>query len=116
MYIPSAYTPAHLIERTHAQDKRSGLYPIAVVEWEGFTAIIKTWPEWKSQLIKVCELREASGISVAQAGYHKAANVHEDEENLAQVQLTKKCGNAKLSKQHLGRVRGNKGVARRTHG
>ena len=80
VYMPPAYTPAQRIKRAHTQVKRTGLYPTAVVEWEGFSAVNKSWPEWKEHFIEAYELKEASGIAAAQAGYHGADNAHDDDE------------------------------------
>ena len=46
----------------------------AVVEWEVFVAVNKTWPEWKAFFIEAYEVREASGITAGGVGYHSAAN------------------------------------------
>ena len=35
IYMRPAYTQPQLTERAHTQFKRTGLYPTAVVEWEG---------------------------------------------------------------------------------
>ena len=90
IYMPPAYT-TQLIERTHTQVKRTVLYSTAVVEWEGFVAVNKTWPEWKEYFIKAYELREASVITAGGPGYHGAANVRKDDgtldESLAQLQV-----------------------------
>ena len=90
VYMPPPYTMEQLIERAHTQVKRTGLYPTAVVEWEGFDPANKTWPEWKAHFIEAYELRETSGITAAQAGYHGAAFTEEDDsldESLARLQL-----------------------------
>ena len=55
IYMPPAYTPGQLIERAHNQVKRTGLYNAAVVEWEAFPAVNKTWPEWKEHAIEAYE-------------------------------------------------------------
>ena len=54
--------------------------------------LIKHGFEWKPHFIEAYELREAAGIFVGQAGYHGAANVHDNNErslaeSLAQIQL-----------------------------
>ena len=36
IYMPPAYTVVQLLERAHMQVKRTGLYVMAVVEWERF--------------------------------------------------------------------------------
>ena len=65
----------HQLTRRHNSSrgptpKSTGLYPTAVVEWEGFVAINKMWPEWKVHFIKVYELRETSGVTAGRAGYN----------------------------------------------
>ena len=82
IYMPPAYTPDQLIERTHTQIKRMGLCPTAVLEWEVFTAVNNTWPEWKENFIEAYEVREASGITAGGAGYHGEANAFEDDVTL----------------------------------
>ena len=67
------------------------LYPTAVVGWEGFVAVNKTWLEWKEHFIKAYTLREASGITAGGAGYHGADNAFDDNvtlnESLRQLQV-----------------------------
>ena len=42
VYRPPAYTSAQLIKRAHTQVKRTRLYLMTVVEWEGFDPMNKT--------------------------------------------------------------------------
>ena len=90
--MPLAYTPTQLTERAHIRVKRTGLYPTAVVECEGFTLVNKTWPEWKDHLVEAYELRGALGITANGVGYHRAANALKNEdtldESLAQTQVS----------------------------
>ena len=44
-YMGPVYTNEQLIERAHI--KKTGLFQVAVVEWEGYAADNKTRPEWK---------------------------------------------------------------------
>ena len=65
---------------------------MAVVGWEGFDLMTKTWPEWKTQFTEVYELRKVSEIMTGQAGYHRAVRAHDNVERspkrcLAQLQL-----------------------------
>ena len=91
IYMPPAYTPGQLIDRAHNAVKRTGLYSRAVVEWEAFPEVNKTWPEWKEHFIEAYEAREASGVTSGGAGYHGASNVYDDEvtldESLAQIHV-----------------------------
>ena len=66
MYMGPPYTEDQLLERAYIQIKRTGLFSTGVVKWEGFGNANKTWPEWKSHLIKAYELRKTAGITVAQ--------------------------------------------------
>ena len=77
-YMGPAFTDEHLIERAHMQVKKTGLFQMAVVEWEGFTAENKTWPEWKSHFIEAYELCETSGLTTSAIGYHGVANAAND--------------------------------------
>ena len=66
---------------------------MTVVKWEGFADPNKTQPEWKAHSIKAYKMRESSGVSEVEAGYHGAANAYNDNEHsldnsLAQLQLT----------------------------
>ena len=75
-----AYTVAQMIDKALTAIQSTGLFPIAVLEWNGFDENNKTWPEFKSHFIEAYEIWLTSGAGAASSnnGYHGAANAQDN--------------------------------------
>ena len=51
-----AYTVEQLIDKAVTSVQLTGLYPTALLEWNGFAEENKTWPEMKSHFTEVYDL------------------------------------------------------------
>ena len=71
-----------LINKAVTSVQLTGLYPTALLEWNGFTDENKTWPELKTHITEVYDLLLTTGGGTAgTAGYHGAYNTTEDEDD-----------------------------------
>ena len=55
-----------------------GLFPTAILEWNGFMNIHQTWPEFKSHFQVAYELQLQSGGFNGNSPYHGASNAFTD--------------------------------------
>ena len=58
----------------------TGLYSIAVLEWNGFDEANQIWSEFKSHFLEAYDIRLQSGAETANV-YHGAANVYDNEDD-----------------------------------
>ena len=101
------HTSMQLLDKGLDNVKKTGLFITAVVEWNGFDELNKTWNEFKAHFTEAYEARLDSGPTAATAGYHGAANTNalanDDDDNslgsiagsLAQMQMASNA-NAKV--------------------
>ena len=89
-----AYTREQMIDKALIAIQSTGLFEIAVLEWNGFDAMNQTWPEFKEHFAEAYDSRLASGAGTAsQNGYHNAYNAVDDDsigsikESLAGLQM-----------------------------
>ena len=62
--------------------QRAGLYELGILEWNGFGADHKTWPDFKAHFGKAYDTHLRSGSGTANAnGYHGAANATDAMDN-----------------------------------
>ena len=83
-----------MIDKALIAIQSTGLFEIAVLEWNGFDAMNQTWPEFKEHFAEAYDSRLASGAGTAsQNGYHNAYNAVDDDsigsikESLAGLQM-----------------------------
>ena len=64
-----------VIDKAHIAVQQTGLYELAIPEWNGFNSINKNWPDLKIHFGEVynTRLRSRAG-TVNSNGYHGAAN------------------------------------------
>ena len=67
------YSQAQLLDKGLGNLKKTGLFITAVVEWNGFDPLNKTWNNFKAHFTEAYEARLDSGPTAATAGYHGAA-------------------------------------------
>ena len=81
-----------LINKAVTGVQLTGLYPTALLEWNGFDDDNQTWPELKSHFTKAYDLLISSGGgTAAEAAYHganKATEEDDDSFNSIQASLT----------------------------
>lgn len=81
LIVKPAYTMDQMIDEALTAIQKTGLYSLAILEWNGFNAPHKTWPEFKAHFSKAYKIWLASsGGTAGQHGYHGAHNT-ENEEN-----------------------------------
>ena len=69
-----------MIDKALIAIQSTGLFEIAVLEWNGFDAMNQTWPEFKEHFAEAYDSRLASGAGTAsQSGYHNAYNAVDDD-------------------------------------
>ena len=80
------YTTEQLLDRALDNIKKTGLFIMAVVEWNGFDPANKTWNEFKAHFTEAYEARLDSGPTAATAGYHGTAMAStEDDDSLGSI-------------------------------
>ena len=99
------HTSMQLLDKGLDNVKKTGLFITAVVEWNGFNDLNKSWNEFKAHFTEAYEARLDSGPTAATAGYHGAANAlaNDDDDDslgsiagsLAQMQMANNA-NAKI--------------------
>ena len=75
-----AYTQERMIDKALTAIQRTGLYPIAIVEYQGFTQENKNREEFKSHFAEAYMIRLQSGQSYGNP-YHGATNAYEADNN-----------------------------------
>lgn len=93
------YTMAQMMDMAIMTLQITGLYSVALTEWERTPPIDKTWDALKSHFAAAYNLRLISGTTTAgHAGYHSASNVIETDDTLNNIEQTL---NNELSSLHL---------------
>ena len=70
---------------------RTGLYPMAMLEWNNFLAANQTWPEFKLHFTEVYDMRirTGGGGTTGTNGYHAGFNAcDDDDDSLASIQAS----------------------------
>ena len=75
---PPAYTAEQMVDKALTAIQTTGLFPTAILEWNGFMNIHQTWPEFKSHFQEAYELQLQSGSFNGNNPYHGAANAFTD--------------------------------------
>ena len=75
---PPAYTTEQMIDKALTAIQLTGLFPTAILEWNGFADGNQTWPEFKSHFQEAYELHLQSGGFNGNNPYHGAANTFTD--------------------------------------
>ena len=76
------FTMEQLIDKAVMAIQATGLYPTALMEWNGFDEVNKTWPELKSHFTKAYDILLTSGAgTAAQNGYHGMNNATEGDDD-----------------------------------
>ena len=75
---PPAYTAEQMVDKALTAIQTTGLFPTAILEWNGFMNIHQTWPEFKSHFQEAYELQLQSGGFNGNNPYHGAANAFTD--------------------------------------
>ena len=60
----------------------TGLFPTAVLKWNGFPVENQNWQQFKSHFMKRCELDLQSGGLNGNSPYHGAANAFTDGDDI----------------------------------
>jgi hypothetical protein len=83
-----AYTMEQLIDKAIVAIQKTNLYKTALLEWEAFDEINKTWNELKAHFTEAYEVRlRSSGTSTASFhGYVINAEAEEDDSSVATIQ------------------------------
>ena len=104
------YSQAQLLDRGLDNLKKTGLFITAVVEWNGFDPLNKTWNNFKSHITEAYKARLDSGPTAEAAGYHGAAMALSDDNSLgsiagslAQMQMTNNA-NTKVLHDNLSTI------------
>ena len=84
-----AYTFTQMIDKALTAVQVTGLFPTAILEWNGFASEDKTWPEFKSHFIKTYELWMLSGVAGIGHSYQGSANAQEIDDNSVVTTITK---------------------------
>ena len=93
------YTMAQMMDMAIMTLQITGLYSVALTEWERTPPADKTWDALKSHFATAYNLRLISGTTTAgHAGYHSAANIVERDDTLNNIEQTL---NHELSSLHL---------------
>ena len=83
-----AYTVEQLINKAVTSAQLTGLYPTALLEWNGFATENKTWPELKKHFTEAYDLLLTTGGGTSgSAGYHgaNAATTEEDDDSMTSI-------------------------------
>jgi len=90
LWTKLAYTIEQLMDKVITSVQLTGLYPMALLEWNGFKEDNKTWPELKLHFTEAYDLLITIGGGTAQfAGYHGAnVTVDDDEDSLTTITNT----------------------------
>ena len=75
---PPAYTAEQMVDKALTAIHLTGLFPTAILEWNGFADGHQTWPEFKSHFQEAYELHLQSGGFNGNNPYHGAANAFAD--------------------------------------
>ena len=75
---PPAYTSEQMVDKALTAIQTTGLFPTAILEWNGFMDAHQTWPEFKSHFQEAYELQLQSGGFNGNNPYHGAANAFTD--------------------------------------
>ena len=93
------YTMAQMMDMAMMTLQITGLYSVALTEWERTPPVDKTWDALKSHFATAYNLRLISGTTTAgHAGYHSASNIIETDDTLNNIEQTL---NHELSNLHL---------------
>ena len=89
------YTEEQMVDKALTAIQSTGLYETAVLEWQGFDAANKTWPELKSHFGEAYEIRIASGAGTARShGYVNMATDDDDDSLTSIVESIQLANNA----------------------
>ena len=67
-----------MVDKAVTAIQTTGLFPTAILEWNGFMDARQTWPEFQSHFQEAYELQLQSGGFNGNNPYHKAANAFTD--------------------------------------
>ena len=67
-----------MVDKALTAIQTTGLFPTAILEWNGFAVDLRTWPEFKSHFQEAYELQLQSGGFNGNNPYHGAANAFTD--------------------------------------
>ena len=83
---PPAYTSKQMIDKAVTAIQTTGLFPTAILEWNGFLAGNQTWPEFKSHFQDAYEIHLQSGGMNGNNPYHGAANMfNEGDDSIEEI-------------------------------
>ena len=92
-----AYTVEQLVDKAVTSVQLTGLYPTALLEWNGFAEDNKTWPEMKSHFTEAYDLLLTTGGGTAgAAGYH-GANYTADNDDDSMTSITASITNMHIA-------------------
>ena len=75
---PPAYTAEQMVDKALTAIQSTGLFPTAILKWNGFMNNHQTWPEFKSHFQEAYELQLQFGGFNGNNPYHGAANAFTD--------------------------------------
>ena len=82
---PPAYTSEQMIDKAKTAIQTTGLFPTAILEWNGFLAGNQTWPEFKAHFQDAYEIHLQSGGTNVNNPYHGAANIFEGDDDIEEI-------------------------------
>ena len=82
---PPAYTSEQMIDKAKTGIQTTGLFPTAILEWNGFLPVNQNWPQFKSHFQDAYELHLQSGGGNVGNPYHGAANAFQGEDDIEDI-------------------------------
>ena len=77
-----AFTMEQMLDKALTAITETGLYHLAILEWNGFDATNQTWPEMKTHFTEAYDLLQRSGAGTAKThGYHQGNLTQEDDDD-----------------------------------
>jgi hypothetical protein len=93
-----AYTVEQLIDKAVTSVQLTGLYPTALLEWNGFAEENKTWPELKLHFTEAYDLLLITrGGTAGAAGYHSANTTTTEEDDDSMTSITVSIANMHIA-------------------
>ena len=84
---PPPYTMDQLVYNAKTAIQETGLYSMAILEWNGFDPANQNWGELKTHFTEAYDLHlRSAGGTARQAGYHGVNNAEEDDDSINSIQ------------------------------